>query len=120
MAISLQNGWTAASLLPSLAAGFSSGGTWPKSSPVLTSSNPNSLKNAVPANALPKGIQKLTQQQPQQATEAKAFRDYLTQKIMGSPILGAPPRQPNANLAVNSMALPNDAKLMASLGIIGV
>ena len=93
MATSPKNGWTAASLLPNLASGFSPGfSVGSRFAPAQVSGNPQSLKVAASGTA-------------------NTTRQTLLSRILGKPQIGkpaempgAPAKQPNQNVAVNSFS----------------
>lgn len=90
MAASLSTGWTAASLLPSLAAGFSPGSSvGSKLAPAQVSGNPLALKPALA-----------------QSPAAGDFRADLMRRILGQTAKADPmiPKAPGANPAVNSLS----------------
>lgn len=96
MAVSLKSGWTAASLLPSLASGFSPGfSVGSKLAPAQVTGNPYALKPAL-----------------DQTPGATAFRADLVNRIIGGqqqqgqqqPLSKMIPKTPGANPAVNSLS----------------
>ena len=96
MAASLKSGWTAASLLPSLASGFSPGfSTGSKIAPAQSTSNPYALKPAL-----------------DQTPSATAFRNSLVNRIVGGqqqqqqpqPLSQMIPKAPGTNPGVNNLS----------------
>jgi len=83
-------GWTVASLLPSLASGFSPGSSvGSRIAPAQVTSKPNAIRPA-------------TQTQSPMSTQ-NAFHANLLKQIMGQRIGTEIPKQPGANPAVNSL-----------------
>lgn len=84
MAISIARGWTAASLLPGIAAGFSPGfSVSSRQAPAQVTGNPNSLRTAL--------------------AQRNDFHTQLIQRILGSQAKPAPVKTPGINPAVNNL-----------------
>lgn len=95
MAASFKSGWTAASLLPSLASGFSPGfSVGSKMAPAQVTGNPYALKPSL-----------------DQTSSATAFRNSLVNRIVGGqpqqqpqPLSQMIPKAPGTNPSVNNLS----------------
>jgi hypothetical protein len=83
MPVSLNSGWTAASLLPSIAAGFSPGASVAsRLAPAQVSGNPRGLKMAL---------------------SQSSFHQDLIRRILGAKQMPQPVKTPGINPAVNNL-----------------